>query len=52
MVTLEGKLAGPRDSKLFYQAWLPPGDPKAVLLLVRCAQLVHSFGLNTHLTSS
>ncbi len=34
MVTLEGKLAGPRDSKLFYQAWLPPGDPKAVLLVV------------------
>jgi len=34
MVTLEGKLAGPRGSKIFYQAWLPPGDPKAVLLVV------------------
>jgi acylglycerol lipase len=34
MVTLEGKLAGPRGSKIFYQAWLPPGEPKAVLLVV------------------
>ena len=30
----EGTLIGPRGSRIYYQYWLPDGDPKAVLLLV------------------
>jgi acylglycerol lipase len=31
---LEGYLNGPRQEKIFYQAWLPVGEAKAVLLLL------------------
>jgi alpha-beta hydrolase superfamily lysophospholipase len=30
----EGTLTGPRGSRIYYQYWLPDGDPKAVLLVV------------------
>lgn len=30
----EGVLAGVRNARLYYQGWLPDGDPKAVLLIV------------------
>jgi acylglycerol lipase len=31
---LEGYFQGPRQAKIYYQGWLPPGDARAVLLLV------------------
>jgi len=34
MTHQEGTFTGPHDSKIYYQAWLPDTDPKAIILLV------------------
>jgi alpha-beta hydrolase superfamily lysophospholipase len=31
---IEGNFKGVRDAKVYYQAWIPDGDPKAVILVV------------------
>ena len=30
----EGNFTGVRNAKIYYQGWLPDGEPKAVLLIV------------------
>jgi alpha-beta hydrolase superfamily lysophospholipase len=34
IIHTEGVLMGPNDKKIYHQAWMPEGDPRAVLLLI------------------